>query len=82
MKVHIKVFPIAGLCSQSQNLDLALEQGSFNEMLMGLQSRLGVNQGKFVNLMFLHNGRALDRRNDVIFQDGDQLWLLPLISGG
>ena len=94
MKVHIKVFTIAGLCNQSQKLELALENGSFSEMLIRLQGRLGANLGnnpdycsgdgsdKFEKLMFMHNGRALGKCKDVVFKDGDQLWLLPLLSGG
>ena len=84
MKVHIKIFPIAGLCNQSQKMELLLADGSFKEVLMLLQERLSLdksldNSGK---LMFLHNGRNLDTRKDTVFKDGDQLWLLPLISGG
>ena len=94
MKVHVKIFPIAGLCNQSQKLELALEEGHFSEMLMCLQGRLGANLDnnpddcsgdgfdKFEKLMFMHNGRALGKCKDVVFQDGDQLWLLPLLSGG
>ena len=92
MKVHIKIFPIVGICDQSQKLELPLEEGNLSEALALLEGRLGVNLGinsggihsacKIETLMFLHNGRRLDSRKDAVFRDGDQLWLLPLLSGG
>ena len=81
MKVHIKIFPIVGICDQSQKLELPLEEGNLSEALALLEGRLGMNC-KIETLMFLHNGRALDCRKDAVFQDGDQLWLMPLLSGG
>ena len=82
MKVNIRVFPIAGLCNQRLEMALALEEGSMNELLRLLSGQLGVNLPETGAFMFLHNGRGLDRYEDVFFQDGDQLWLLPRISGG
>ena len=82
MKVLVKVFPAAGLCDQTQELEITLEEGSLSELLTLLQERLSVNPGKIEELMFVHNGRAMDRREDVLFQDGDQLWLMPMLSGG
>ena len=82
MKVQVKVFPITGLCNQSQKLELALGNGNFSEVLTLLAEKLGVSFDKFEKLMFLHNGRGLDRKKDVVLCDGDELWLLPLISGG
>ena len=82
MKVFIKVFPSAGVCDQTQKLEIALKDGSMGELRMSLQERLGVNPGKIEELMFVHNGRALDRRKETVFGDGDQLWLLPMLSGG
>ena len=84
MKVHVKVFPIAGVNDQSQKIEILLGEGSLSEALMHLQERLcpGSNPGKLEKLMFLHNGRYLDRHKDAVFQDGDELWLLPLLSGG
>ena len=82
MKVSVRVFPIEGMCSQSQDLDMTLEEGSFGEVLTFLQMRFDVTMDKLESLMFLHNGYGLDRRKNVVFHDGDQLWLLPLLSGG
>ena len=83
MTVHIKLFPIAGVCNQSQELELILEEGKLGEVLANLHERLGVNLAvKLEKLMLLHNGCALGNRKDVAFQDGDRLWLLPLLSGG
>ena len=82
LRVHIKVFPIAGLCEQRQEIELALEEGSMTEMETLLFKRLEVNPGNIEAYMFLHNGRGLDNDKDVVFRDGDQLWLLPQISGG
>ena len=82
MKVHVKIFPAAGLCDKTQKMDVTLEEGDMGELETRLQERLGVNSGKIRDLMLLHNGCASDRRNDVIFRDGDQLWLMPVLSGG
>ena len=82
MKVHVKVFPIAGLCDRTKKLDIALEDGSMNELQACLRERLDVNNHKIETLMFLHNGHALDKQKDAVFKDGDQLWLMPVISGG
>ena len=82
MNVQIKIFPIAGLCDQAQKLELALEDGGMGELLRSLQDQLGVNLSENETIMFLHNGRALDRREETVFHDGDQLWLMPQISGG
>ena len=82
MNVHIKVFPIAGLCDQTRRLELALENGSMGELQSLLHKELDLDMSKFETLMFMHNGRALDRRRDVVFDDGDELWLLPLLCGG
>ena len=82
MTVHIKVFPIAGVCDQSQKLDISLEQGNLTEALSLLEVRLGVCFSKPEKLMLMHNGRGLDRRKNTVLEDGDQLWLLPLLSGG
>ena len=71
-----------GLCNQTQKLDVPLEEGSFSEVLAFLERRLSVSLEKLEKLMFLHNGRGLDKRKDVVLCDGDELWLLPLLSGG
>ena len=82
MKVNIKIFPIAGLCSESKKLELTLEEGNLGEVLRLLEENLGAKLSKLEEFMFLHNGRGLDRGKDIFFQDGDQLWLLPMVSGG
>jgi len=82
MKIHIKIFPVAGLSDRNQEFELALQKGSFNEALALLQKLLDVNLSEIKTLMFLHNGHKLENDKDEIFQEGDQLWLLPLLSGG
>ena len=82
MNVHIKIFPIAGLNNKKQELEIALEEGNLNEALNQLQERLGVNFREMKTLMFLHNGKGLVKHEDNVFREGDQLWLLPLLSGG
>ena len=82
MNVHVKIFPIAGLSDKTQKLVLALKNGTMSELLAHLQEQLGVTLNKTKTIIFLHNGCALDRYKETVFKDGDQLWLLPLISGG
>ena len=84
MNIHVKIFPIAGLCNQSQDLELALENGSLDELLVRIQKRLDTDTDlrKTETLMFLYNGRVLDKHKDVVLSDGGELWLLPLLSGG
>ena len=82
MTVDVKIFPIAGLCNKKQELQIALEEGNMGELRRLLPERLGVNLPGPEAFMFLYNGRALRQQEDVFFQDGDQLWLLPQISGG
>ena len=86
MKVNVKVFPIAGLCEQTRELEISLENGCMAELTPLLEGELGVNPGlrlcKNESLMFLHNGRRLDEPENTVLCDGDLLWLLPQISGG
>ena len=82
MKVYIKIFPIAGLFNKRQELEIALENGGLNETLALLEEKLGVNFREIKTLMFLLNGYRLDDKKEVAFREGDQLWLLPLLSGG
>ena len=82
MKVHVKVFPIAGLCEQRREMDFSLENGGMGELEPLLERELGVSLDKIKSLMFLHNGRGLDEPENVVLCDGDLLWLLPQISGG
>ena len=83
MKVQVKIFPAAGLCDQKQEFEIVLNKGNFAELETRLEERFGINPLPIESLIFLHNGRGLDgRRENVTFQDGDLLWLLPQISGG
>jgi molybdopterin converting factor small subunit len=82
MKVQVKIFPIAGLCDKKQELEIPLAEGSMGELEAYFEERLGVNLRAIKSLMFLHNGRSIDERENVVFSDGDLLWLLPQISGG
>ena len=82
MKVQVSVFPIAGLCNEKQEIELAMEEGNMGELETLLFNRLGVKLQKAEALMFMLNGRGLGRDEEVVFCDGDKLWLLPQISGG
>ena len=87
MKIHVRIFPVAGLCDKTQELDILLEHGNLNGILAYLkeqlfQERMAADPGSIEKLMFLHNGHALDRKKDTVFKDGDELWLLPQLSGG
>ena len=82
MKIHVKMFPIAGISDASREMELVLSEGSLNELLNGLQKEAGIAPLPLETLMFLHNGRGLDIHENVQFRDGDSLWMLPHISGG
>jgi sulfur carrier protein ThiS len=78
----MKVFPNTGLCNKAEELEIALEEGSWNELIEFLQNWSGTDLNEIQNLMFLNNGHALDRHSDTVFADGDKLWLMSQISGG
>jgi molybdopterin converting factor small subunit len=82
VKVSVKVFPAAGLCERRRELEIALEEGSMRELEERLFGALGADPLEAKALMFLLNGRGIGRRDGVVFKDGDQLWLLPQVSGG
>ena len=88
MMIFIKVFPIVGVCDQSQELEIPFENSKMSEVLTHLEKRVGFKLAdKYEKLMLLHNGQVLDidvlkRSQEVVFEDGDKLWLLPLLSGG
>ena len=82
MNVHVKIFPIAGLSEQRQEMELALEEGNMGELETLLFNRLGANPGNAEAYMFMLNGCGLDNWEEVVFRNGDQLWMLPQISGG
>ena len=82
MEVQITILPIAGFCGEKQELKLYLEEGSISELAALLEERFGVNLRSIESLLFLRNGRGMDVSEDVVFADGDQLALLPQITGG
>ena len=83
MKIHVKVFPAAGLCNETRELEITLEKdGSMNELLSSLRDMIGINVDKIETLNFVQNGRLLNKHEDIVFRTGDNLWLLPQISGG
>ena len=84
MNIRVKIFPIAGLCEKTQEMELSPGKGSLEEALGLLREQLGADGElcEIESLMLLHNGRVLDKRSNAVFRDGDELWLLPLLSGG
>ena len=82
MKIQVKIFPCDGLCSESEELEIQLEEGRLGELIALINKRLGTDLSKIEKLMFLRNGRAIDREQDTVLLDGDKIWLLPQISGG
>ena len=86
MKIHIKIFPAAGICDRLKELKIDLDEGTFGELLLELKKELGeifsADKDILKTLMFLRNGRALDTQGEVFFSDKDELWLLPQLSGG
>ena len=80
--VHVIVYPIAGLCDVTRELDVALDEGGFRELSARLREQFGVTFREIKEIMFLHNGCGLDISEDTVFKDGDQLWLMPKILGG
>jgi len=82
MKVRIRIFPAAGIDKVPDEFEITPEKGCLSEVLALLRENLGLDPAENAALMFLHNGQELDIRKEAVFQDGDQLWLLPLLSGG
>ena len=81
MRVNVKVYPIAGVSDATQEMEVALTEGNLNELMTLLQERLGAGLCE-KSVMILYNGQALDLKADVVFSNGDQLWVMPCISGG
>jgi len=81
MTVHVKIFPIAEVSDEAQEMQVNLVNGHISEFFVFLNQRLGFDPYE-KDLMLLHNGRGLDMREDVDLQDGDRLWLMPMLSGG
>jgi len=82
MKVHVKMFSIPGICEASREMEFALCEGDLKELLNLLQEEVGDAPLPLDNLLILHNGRALVKNENAQFSDGDDLWILPQISGG
>jgi len=82
MKMNVKVFPVTGLCNRTREMEVNLEEGSMSELLAHLQKQLDADLPETESLIFIHNGHGLDKCKNVVFQDKDQLWLLPILSGG
>ena len=81
MKVSVKVFPITGVSDAAQELEITLSEGNLSELIAILQLRFRVDPHD-ESIMILHNGQALDSYADVILSNGDQLWMMPCLSGG
>jgi len=82
MKVFVKIYPITGVCTVTQEVEVELHDGVLSELPERLQEQLGVDAIPVETLMFLRGGAALDVRTQVQLHDGDRLWVLPHISGG
>jgi hypothetical protein len=99
MNVKLKIYPIAGLCDSSMEMEMALEEGSLAELLKQVWNLLGVKApASTEGLMLLLNGRFVDLPDcahedvpegthdgtymDTRLEDGDQVWLMPQLSGG
>ena len=84
MNIRVKIFPIAGICGRTQEEELFLEKGRVGEALELLRSRLGIDKDlrAIETLMLMHNGRVMDKSLDENLKEGDELWLLPPLSGG
>jgi len=82
MKVQVSVFPIAGTTEKKQELQITMEKGSLEEALARIEERLDINLPKIETLLLLRNGQGLNKNEELILKDGDQLWVLPQLSGG
>ena len=82
MKIYVKIFPIAGICEASREMEFSLSDGNLNELLKCIREEMSTAPLPLDTLMFLLNGRGLDLNENVQFHDEDRLWILPLISGG
>jgi molybdopterin converting factor small subunit len=81
MNVHVKIFPIAKLNNTAQELEVELAQGHLSELMVFLRRQIG-DEISEKSLMLLHNGQGLDMNTDMVLQEGDKLWLMPMLSGG
>ena len=81
MTVQLKIFPIAGLCDATQEISVPLSEGNLNELMTHIRKKLNADPSDNA-IMFLHNGRGLESSEEAVLLDGDQMWLLPRISGG
>ena len=82
MKILVKIFPTAGLADKTIQMEIDLKAANISELLSVLHEKLGTDPAKIETLNFMHNGRMYTRHEDLILKDGDQIWLLPKITGG
>jgi len=80
-KVKIKVFPLADVVDASFETELTLTDGSLYECMTYLNTHFGTELRE-KDIMILHNGQSLDIFANAVINDGDQLWVLPCLSGG
>ena len=81
MNVIVKVFPIAGLSDETQEMAVTLSDGNLCELIALIQKRLDADL-RVSNIMILHNGHSIDIDNDTALENGDRVWLMPRLSGG
>lgn|GEM_PF-4713274 len=80
-KVKIKVFPLADVTDTSFETELTLSEGSLYECMTYLNEQFNTELRE-KEIMILHNGRSLDIYADAVIAEGDQVWVLPRLSGG
>ena len=81
MKINVKIYPIAGLNEATQVMDAALDEGNLSELVTFLCRQLGADLREY-GVMILNNGQSLDIESNVILNDGDNIWVMPRLSGG
>jgi len=80
-KVKIKVFPLADVTDTAFETELTLTEGSLYECMTYLNKHFGTELRE-KEIMILHNGHSLDIHMDAEVNDGDQVWVMPCLSGG
>ena len=80
-KVRIKVFPLADVTDAAFETELTMTEGNLFECMTFLNKHFGTELRE-KGIMILHNGQSLDIHADAEVSDGDQVWVLPRLSGG